>query len=312
MSQTVICIGASLVDESFLCIDQPQLHTSNPATYKKSAGGVARNVAHHLAMLGNKVELITHFGNDDSGHWLKNICSNAGIGLSHAVFNDEPTGRYSAILSPDGNLYAGAAVAGVEEAVTVSLLKDKSDLLRSAFLIMIDCNLSKECLEYLISFCKEEKIYCIVEPVSVQKATRLRNLNLENVLMITPNKDELISILNMSSSTENDSMIRQLKLSGIQNIWMRNGIEGSTIYSGKGNYLFTPKPVNVIDVTGAGDAALSGWIHAFLHGKNINECLTYGHALAELILSVNGAVLETLNAELLDSAAGELLKNNLA
>jgi len=35
-----------------------------------SAGGIARNVAHHLAQLGNPVELIFHFGLDTDSEEL--------------------------------------------------------------------------------------------------------------------------------------------------------------------------------------------------------------------------------------------------
>src|SRR5258707_1820999 len=105
---TVVCIGAALIDDSFFCLETPVQGTSNPATRHQSAGGVARNVAHHLAQLGNRVELIAHFGTDAGGNWLKEKCSSAGIGLSHSHFSDTGTGCFAAILSSRGELMIGA------------------------------------------------------------------------------------------------------------------------------------------------------------------------------------------------------------
>jgi pseudouridine kinase len=48
------------------------------ASINKTAGGVARNIAHQLTLLGVEVQLITVFGNDADGDWLKQVCFNAG------------------------------------------------------------------------------------------------------------------------------------------------------------------------------------------------------------------------------------------
>ena len=111
---TIVCIGAALVDESFICMNVPIPGTSNPSNYYRSAGGVARNVAHSLAQLGNNVELITHFGNDIEGKWLMDECTSSGMSLSHSAINNIPTGRYVAVLSSDGDLYIGAAASSFE------------------------------------------------------------------------------------------------------------------------------------------------------------------------------------------------------
>ena len=42
-----------------------------PASVTKTAGGVSRNIAHQLALLGVDVQLISVFGNDSDGDWLK-------------------------------------------------------------------------------------------------------------------------------------------------------------------------------------------------------------------------------------------------
>ncbi len=297
----IVCIGAALIDESFVCTNEPELHTSNPSVYYRSPGGVARNVAHHLAQLGNSVELITHFGNDTEGRWLMQKCAKAGVGLSNSIVNDISTGHYAAILSPDGNLFTGTASTHFDKIITPEYLNEKINALKSASLILIDCNLEENCIRWLLDFCRFENLPCIVETVSVQKSKKLKGLDLNNILLITPNRDELSALTSQPPETDLLKLIPVLIGRGIRYVWVRNGKDESRIFSVHESYSFVPSEVNIVDVTGAGDAALSGWIHAFIRGKSMKECLIYGHTMAELILQTRGSVLEELTFDLLES-----------
>ena len=296
----IVCIGASLVDETFTCTSTPFLGTSTPAKYDRSAGGVSRNIAHHFACLGLSVELISHFGNDSDGKWLMEQCTTAGIEIKHSLFNDSNTGKYAALLSPDGELFAGAASSDFEELITPQFLYSNSSLLKKATLIQFDCNLSSESINWLLTFCRKENIPSIIEPVSIVKSSRLLHTDLNNVLLITPNLDELLALTGEKGKIIPDNLINLLLDKGIKNLWLRNGKNGSTIYSTNHKFNLPAYQTNVIDITGAGDAALAGWVYAFLKNKNWEDCLRYGHAMASLILQVPGAIHPELSPVLLE------------
>ncbi|MBA2328321.1 MAG: hypothetical protein H0V91_01740 [Flavisolibacter sp.] len=71
MSKPVICIGAAHIDELFHASRKVLLATTSDATITKTAGGVSRNIAHQLAILDVPVHLISVFGDDSDGHWIK-------------------------------------------------------------------------------------------------------------------------------------------------------------------------------------------------------------------------------------------------
>ncbi len=294
-NKAIVCIGAALVDDSFLCLNEPYQGTSNPARHYRSAGGVARNIAHHLAQLGNPVELITHFGEDEDGPWLKGICSTAGIGLSHALFTKTGTGRFTGILSPTGELFAGASDTHLEEALTVGYLEQQSPFLSSASLVLCDCNLSVSCIAWIVDFCRSHQVPCIIEPVSVAKAAMLRDVNLDDLLLITPNLVELGAITGEQGPVPASKAVTHLLERGVQNIWIRKGKDGSEMFSRTGSIEVPAPDVKVIDSTGAGDAALAGWIHAHLQGRSADDCILYGHALAHIILQTKGTYAGTLD-----------------
>ena len=94
MSKPIICIGAAFVDELFHASEEMLLATSNNATVTKTAGGVSRNIAHQLALLGVPVQLISVFGNDSDGDCRQRGIQQAIIGnICKAVSSCKP-GRW--------------------------------------------------------------------------------------------------------------------------------------------------------------------------------------------------------------------------
>src|SRR5678816_530696 len=99
MSKPVICIGAAFVDELFHAEEELMPGTTNDASLTKTAGGVSRNIAHQLALLGVNVQLISVFGNDGDGNLLKQICTNAGVKIDGSITKHGPSGKYTGILN---------------------------------------------------------------------------------------------------------------------------------------------------------------------------------------------------------------------
>lgn len=287
----VVCVGASLVDLTFQCKAPPIQHTSNPAVLHKSPGGVMRNIAHHLAQLDCSVELITALGNDPDGKWLEQVCTDAGIGLNHIHKTESPTGTYSSILNPDGDLFVGVAASSTEESITIDVLAKRIDVLRKAKVLLADCNLSFETLRWLMSFCETENIPLIIETVSVPKAIRLEKALPGKVLLIKPNRDELeVFGGDTNAYYSSDERITWLHSRGVQYVWM-SAFENGSVFSDGNKQVSIPAPkINVRDTTGAGDAALAGWIWAYLQGLPPLICIQYGHAAAGAILETNGAI----------------------
>lgn len=298
-AQLVICIGAALIDEIFSSKESILEGTSNPSNYTRSIGGVARNIAALLSQLEHQVELIAHFGNDAEGHWLMDACRASGIGLSYAVRNEQASGRFMAMLHPNGELFTAASYSNLETVITPACLAGKADFLKTASLLLIDCNLSTESITWLVEFAKQHKIPIIIEPVSVSKAKRLQTIDWQDVLLFTPNTDELKALCEQDDL---DTSIQQLLGAGLQYLWLRSGKAGSILHSKSGNIHLHAPNVNVVDTTGAGDAALAGWIHGWLKHCTASDCLKYGHTLAAIMLQQQGADLRHLTPSLLTSA----------
>ena len=294
MKKPIVCIGAALVDELFHT-SQPILKaTTNNATVSRTPGGVARNIAHQLALLGVPTRLISVFGNDADGQWLKEKCIEVGIGLEASLFPDLPTGRYTGILGPDGSLYTAFLTRGATQLITPEVLEQRKDLLKEAGYILACANVEPESIGWLLEFCRMEGTPLAIEPVSVPPASRLKGMDLTGLDLITPNEDELPVLCEGEFASVRD-YADELLSRGVKQVWLHSGARGSTLFGQAKDLSLHASRIDVVDCTGAGDGSVAGFLLGKHLGKGDEESLRIAHTLAMEILQVEGANVPSLD-----------------
>jgi sugar/nucleoside kinase (ribokinase family) len=296
MSKPVICIGAAFVDELFHAKEELMIATTNDATVTKTAGGVSRNIAHQLALLDVDVQLISVFGNDSDGDWLKQVCTNAGVKINASITKQGLSGKYTGILNVDGSLFTAFISNDAFHLITPERLEKNKDLLKTASYLLADANINVDTGEWLLSFSKETGIPFILEPVSVPQSKKFKNVNLDGLQLVTPNEDEL-PVLCSEKALFTQHQIEELIGKGVENVWLHNGKLGSAIYNKERSITLHAPEIEIVDCTGAGDGSLSGFILGKTLGKEDVDCLKLAHTLSAEILQVNGAIATHLNQE---------------
>ncbi len=289
MTKSVLCIGATLIDELYFCDQTIVPHTSNPASKTSSIGGVVSNIMQHLALLKVEVTCITALGTDADGRFITEEFQKRGIKWQDTLFVEDTTGKYVSILDANGNLYVSVCQDISEKYLTPAFLETKSDSIQKADLIIMDTNLSSESLQWLIDFARRHQKDLIIEPVSIPKAAKLARLNLDGVLMISPNEAELHAIATLETKDE-IQLVKHLQERGVTKIWLSKGNNGSVLYDPTQTSSLGVPNIDILDSTGAGDAAVAGWVYGYVTGKSELTSMQLGHALAFQVLQVKGAV----------------------
>jgi pseudouridine kinase len=267
-----------------------------PASVSKTAGGVSRNIAHQLALLGVNVQLISVFGNDSDGDWLKQTCTNANVKLDASITKEGLSGKYTAILNLNASLFTGFLTNAATNLITPQHLEKHKALLQTASYLLADANVSVDAGEWLLAFTNETGIPLILEPVSVPPARKFKDVNLSGLHLITPNEDEL-PVLCSEKALFTLHQIEELINKGVENVWLHNGKLGSAIYNRERSITLHAPEIEIVDCTGAGDGSLSGFILGKTLGKEDVDCLKLAHTLSAEILQVNGAIATHLNQE---------------
>ncbi|WP_133504930.1 carbohydrate kinase [Marinomonas balearica] len=259
---------------------------SNPGNIYQSPGGVGRNIAENLARLGENVHLIALIGEDKNGEWI-NVCTqNSGVKTQDLLRHESlPTSTYLAINNESGELNTAIADMRIVDHLTPERLQTKIPLLQSAGTIIVDANLCQETIQWL-STLNVKADWC-ADAVSATKAKKLRPL-LAKLSVLKVNQEEARMLLD-SKEVEPNALAQQLLKKGVQQVLLSLGNEGVLYMSQDTCLKQACYPCTPTSDSGAGDALISGFLHAQEQGYALKESLKFAAGCAALTLECPNA-----------------------
>ena len=274
----ILAIGGANVDRKFRIEGPVQLGTSNPSSVTYSVGGVARNIAENLGRLQHKVQLVTMFGQDPDMELIKSESSTFMKFDYTEILHHETTGSYTAVLNNDGELIIAMANMAIYDKLLPTLLKRYEVAFNKSKLIVIDLNCPKETVSYYKTFAQVNNIPLCIVPVSGPKMSRMPE-DLNGVTYFICNKDEAETYLSMKIETDEhyEEACKKLRQLGAEYVIITRGSKGIIAASSDGIKAFKAHPVTeVVDVTGAGDAFVSAFLHGMLEIHNFEQAIELG------------------------------------
>lgn len=278
-----LVIGGINADVLGRTLAAPALHTSNPARAGVTPGGVARNIAEHLARLlptGMQAQLLGAVGSDPLGVGVLEATARAGVDVSGVLRLPGQTGLYLAVLDDAGELHIGLAAMELTDALTPEVTADWRGAVAGAALLVLDANLPADTVLALLEAAHAAGVRAVLEPVSAPKAARVWTTvaGHPGLFLIKPDRAELAA---MTGEAHPDTAARTLLDRGVQHVLLTLGAEGSVLYRSHLPPLHTPAPTTrVQDVTGAGDALVAGLCAGLVRGLSVPEAVRVGHACA--------------------------------
>lgn len=299
----VLCIGAANLDRKLRSIQAMQLGTSNPASAEEVAGGVARNIAENLARLSLPVALLTALGEDSAGRKLQDHAEASGIDTAGSLkLQDGATGTYTAILDDKGELVLALADMALYDRLTPEFLASRQPQRAAAALTVADLNLPAGSITALLESAHSNNVPLVIVAVSQPKMARLP-ADLAGLRLLILNRGELESRVGRALPTEADvrAACNELQAQGTQDVIVTCGGQG--VYHTRGSelaWLAAPQ-VEVVDVTGAGDAFSAAVCWSLYQGSDdLTLACRRGLKVAAMTLESNATVSPVLNAGVLD------------
>lgn len=281
----VCVIGGANVDITATSRERFIARDSNPGTVRLSFGGVGRNIAHNLALLGDEVRFVTRFGGDAFGQMLQVSCREIGMDLSLCDTDPTlPSACFASLNDCNGEMLGGVADMVVTESISTDWLAQRIDAINTADAVVADTNLLPETLAWLIDYVT---VPLYVDGVSGPKAIRLRK-----ALEISENKRLYAFKCNALEAGVLASV------TGFTRRYISRGASGLEVTEGDVTRDFPALPCTVRNVTGGGDALLAGIVHAG-PGASVEETARIGLLCARCAVESEEAVNENLkNLEL--------------
>ena len=286
MAKKVCVIGGANVDINATSSAVFRHGDSNPGHVTVSWGGVGRNIAHNLALLGDEVELLTIFGGGIFAPVIAKACSDLGIDTSRCEIAGAGPARDSgkegcggtveadscksesrskandsrsianaffvAVNNCDGELIGGVADMKATDGITPEWLSARIEAINGGEVdgpdaVVVDANVPVEAIAWLIDNC-EKPLY--IDAVSVAKARKIREA-------VAASRRKSFFALKCNA-LEHEALAG---LPGPERIYVTAGAKGLRVIAEGQERDFPALPADVRNVTGGGDALLAGIVH---------------------------------------------------
>lgn len=260
---------------------------SNPSLITFSYGGVGRNICENLTNFEIKPVFISAFGNDEFSRVMINDLEKRGVDLSYSIIsNDHSSSIYLAFMDKE-DLYVGASDMNVLNLITIDSLTRLKDVINDDDYVLFDTNLKEELIGYIANNLKGIKV---VDAISASKVLKLKGaLNRIDILKV--NKLEAEKLLGKClEKHELDKGVKAIQDLGVKEVILS---DGSDIFLTKDrvyHYMHFAYRENPLNVTGAGDALLAGYVYGRFNKLSLDETVKFAVSCAILTVDDNNAV----------------------
>ena len=242
-----------------------RLYDSNPGVITLRQGGVGRNIAHNLRLLGLDVRLIAAVGDDLFGKGLRAECEALGMDVSRMLV--VPGARSSAYLyvtNAAGDMHVGIADMDIVRYITPDYLRPLMEEINASDAVVVDANLSEETLDYLAEACTAPMYG---DPVSTAKAPRMKKL----LPRLTAFKPNALEAALLTGENYPGQAARALLKLGIKRVFISLGSGGMLAAEGNEVLRLPCMTGRIVNTTGAGDAAVAAIVWAGVQGFDLRK-----------------------------------------
>ena len=293
----VCVVGGANLDIEGRVPGSPLLGDSNLGAVVRSPGGVGRNIAENLTRLDIPTRLITALGRDDNGTWLHDLTAKSGVDLTDSVWSESaPTATYLSVIDGTGEMMIAVNDMAVMDSLDVAALQTRNNTLENAAAIVVDCNLSSECIGQIARTQTDSPLF--VDPVSVAKAGRVTP-HLASVHTLKPNRAEaaLLSGVEISGKGSLKKAANVLLDAGVSHVVISLAADGVFFANADSSGILTVPLQSVASVTGAGDALMAGLVSAHLADLDLEDAVRFALAAAVLSAASTSPVASDFSAE---------------
>jgi pseudouridine kinase len=256
---------------------------SNPGKVSVTLGGVGRNIAHNLSLMGTDVRMMTAYGDDTYGQKVAASCSELGIDLSHALrLPGYTTSTYLYIADHQGEMTLAVSDMEICKQIGPSYLAANLPLLQNAQVVVADANIPAESLIYLAENCTAP-LFC--DPVSTVKAEKLEPI-LHKIHTLKPNRLEaqLLSGVEICCKDDAQKAAEALLERGVQRVFISMGADGVFAADRHGQLWLQNLPGNMVNTTGCGDAFMAALVWAYLQQLDLKQAALAGLAAGSVAM----------------------------
>ena len=260
-----VVIGGVNMDIGGRITNRMVMRDSNPGVISARPGGVGRNIAHNLRLLGVDVSLIAAMGGDMYASAIRESCEALGMDLSMArVLPEERSSTYLYVTDESGDMQLGISDMDITAKLDPAYLESHMEAINRFEAVVLDANLSPETIEYIAAHC-QRPLYA--DAVSTVKAMRLVGV-LDRLTAVKPNTIEAQAL---TGEADMETAAAALVEKGVKRVFISMGANGIIAAEGDKLISLPCEAGPIVNTTGAGDSATAAIVWAGIKGLSLED-----------------------------------------
>lgn len=308
----IICLGRAAVD---LYSEQIGAPLEDVSSFKKYLGGSSCNIAFGSARMGLKSAMLTRVGDEHMGRFVRKELSRAGVDVSHVVTDEERLTGLVLLGIKDKDTFP--LIFYRENCADMAISEhdfDESYIASAKALLITGTHFSTEgtdkaarkAIEYAIANSTKVVVDIDYRPVLWGLTGRGEGENrfvsnesvTQHLLSIMPLCDLVVGTeeeFHIAGGCEDTiECLRRIRNVSSAELVVKRGSLGCSVFKGAipntldegiTRYGVT---VDVLNVLGAGDAFLSGYLRGWLQGESTEKACDYANACGAIVVSRHG------------------------
>ncbi len=252
-------------------------------------GGSPLNFAAHLAVMGEKVYMLSSVGKDSLGKDALDYLAGKNIGLDYVSQSDYPTGQSIITIddknTPSYNLLSGVAydyIPFYNDLADFDVLYFGTMALRSQY--------NRETLNKLLEH-KFKEIFVDINIRPPYYSKEAIDFAAKNATIIKISFEELPVVADLTNITEKDDYKAfakelQARYTNLRCVLITLGDVGAyALDCARDTDHFRPAVrANAVSAVGAGDSFSAAFVHKYINGEDIDDCLEFATKIAAFVV----------------------------
>ncbi|WP_232838749.1 sugar kinase [Streptomyces geranii] len=266
-----------------------------------SVAGAESNVAIGLARLGHRVRWAGRVGADELGALVLRTLRAEGVDTEYAVTDD--TGRPTGLLLTEPRLgtltrvnyyRTGSAGSALTPADVLPALTPGTRILH---LTGITPALGGSAAESVLAAATAARAAGITVCLDVNHRSRLWTSDqarealrplLAHIDLLIASEDELPLVQEAAPGGGESETVRSLLAAGVAEVVVKRGARGATVFTADGPTDRAAREVDAVDLVGAGDAFVAGYLSGLLDGADVPARLHRAVTTAAFAVATRG------------------------
>lgn len=299
-------IGGANIDVSGMPCETLEAEEDNQGKVTYSLGGVGRNIAHNLRLLGVNVKLITALGDDIYAHRIINSCNELGIEIADSLkLTGIDTAAYLYIADEKRKTRLAVSDMKIYDRMTSEFISTKIELMNKGRMVIIDTNLPEETIACICEKCKASVFAACVTAKAAQKLLPVLN----QLFAVYANIQEA-AVLSGIRITDQDTIERAADILlelGVKNVFIDLGEKGTYCACDEEQFMLENTDLGGTGENGVKDAFVAGMTLGFMKHMDIRRMGKLGQAVA----AITAEGTETVNPQLCIAAVADRAKLEL-